>query len=65
MNVTQVRLSPLEPYSSYRFRARCRFATGLWSEWSAEVSGQTEEEGKQGRLAQRQSGCQCNIGLPV
>lgn len=47
MNVTEVRLSSLEPYSSYRFMVRCRFATGLWSEWSAEVTGQTEEEGKE------------------
>lgn len=46
MSVTQVRLSSLEPYSLYRFMVRCRFATGLWSEWSEEVSGQTEEEGK-------------------
>lgn len=47
MSVTQVPLSSLEPYSLYRFRVRCRFAAGLWSEWSEEVSGQTEEEGKQ------------------
>lgn len=66
VNVTEVRLSSLEPYTLYRFRVRCRFATGLWSEWSPEVPGRTEEEGKEGRRnSNRQSGCHCVSGLPV
>ncbi|XP_077463738.1 interleukin-12 receptor subunit beta-2 [Stigmatopora argus] len=34
----------LEPYRLYRFRARSKFATGFWSNWSKVVSNWTEEE---------------------
>ncbi|KAM3620479.1 uncharacterized protein V6R79_024118 [Siganus canaliculatus] len=34
----------LEPYRLYHFRARSKFSTGLWSEWSANVSSWTQEE---------------------
>ncbi|XP_077573089.1 interleukin-12 receptor subunit beta-2 [Stigmatopora nigra] len=34
----------LEPYQLYHFRARSKFATGLWSNWSNVVSKWTEEE---------------------
>ncbi|XP_061593779.1 interleukin-12 receptor subunit beta-2 isoform X2 [Cololabis saira] len=37
-------VSSLEPYRLYHFRARAKFSTGLWSNWSAEVSSSTEEE---------------------
>ncbi|KAM6921143.1 interleukin-12 receptor subunit beta-2 [Xenentodon cancila] len=37
-------VSSLEPYRRYRFRARSKFSTGLWSQWSAEVSSSTQEE---------------------
>ncbi|XP_061682287.1 interleukin-12 receptor subunit beta-2 isoform X2 [Syngnathoides biaculeatus] len=35
---------PLEPYRFYHFRARSKFSTGLWSDWSDVTSGWTQEE---------------------
>lgn len=47
-NSVQVQfISSLEPYRLYYFRARSRFSTGLWSQWSAQVSNWTQEEGEQ------------------
>lgn len=40
-------ISSLEPYTLYHFRARSKFNTGLWSQWSANISNWTQEEGKQ------------------
>ncbi|CAK6955179.1 interleukin-12 receptor subunit beta-2 [Scomber scombrus] len=37
-------ISSLEPYRLYHFRARSRFSSGLWSQWSANVSSWTQEE---------------------
>ncbi|XP_034440081.1 interleukin-12 receptor subunit beta-2 isoform X1 [Hippoglossus hippoglossus] len=37
-------ISSLEPYSLYHFRARSRFSTGLWSQWSTNTSSRTQEE---------------------
>ncbi|XP_075943613.1 interleukin-12 receptor subunit beta-2 [Anarhichas minor] len=37
-------VSSLEPYTLYHFRARSKFSTGLWSQWSANVSSWTQEE---------------------
>ncbi|XP_029002024.1 interleukin-12 receptor subunit beta-2 [Betta splendens] len=37
-------ISSLEPYRLYHFKARSKFATGLWSEWSSTVTSWTEEE---------------------
>nr|XP_020467896.1 interleukin-12 receptor subunit beta-2-like [Monopterus albus]XP_020467897.1 interleukin-12 receptor subunit beta-2-like [Monopterus albus]XP_020467898.1 interleukin-12 receptor subunit beta-2-like [Monopterus albus] len=37
-------ISSLEPYRLYHFRARSKFSTGLWSEWSKSISGWTQEE---------------------
>ncbi|XP_056234743.1 interleukin-12 receptor subunit beta-2 isoform X2 [Seriola aureovittata] len=37
-------ISSLEPYRLYYFRARSKFSTGLWSQWSLNVSCLTEEE---------------------
>uniref|UniRef100_A0A8C2XIZ9 Interleukin 12 receptor, beta 2a n=1 Tax=Cyclopterus lumpus TaxID=8103 RepID=A0A8C2XIZ9_CYCLU len=37
-------VSPLEPYTLYHFRARSKFSTGLWSQWSADISAWTQEE---------------------
>ncbi|KAG7233972.1 hypothetical protein INR49_028686, partial [Caranx melampygus] len=34
----------LEPYTLYYFRARSKFSTGLWSQWSSNVFRWTEEE---------------------
>lgn len=65
MSVTQVPLSSLEPYSLYRFRVRCRFAAGLWSEWSEEVSGQTEEEGEQEAPATTLPPCSDSLAVVV
>ncbi|XP_041790745.1 interleukin-12 receptor subunit beta-2 [Chelmon rostratus] len=45
MSSVQVRfISALEPYRLYHFRARSKFSTGMWSEWSADVSSRTQEE---------------------
>ncbi|XP_033477219.1 interleukin-12 receptor subunit beta-2 [Epinephelus lanceolatus] len=43
MSVVQVS-SSLEPYTLYHFRARSKFSTGLWSQWSANISSWTQEE---------------------
>nr|XP_057929338.1 interleukin-12 receptor subunit beta-2 [Doryrhamphus excisus]XP_057929340.1 interleukin-12 receptor subunit beta-2 [Doryrhamphus excisus] len=37
-------ISFLDPYRLYSFRARAKFSTGLWSEWSAIISTWTQEE---------------------
>uniref|UniRef100_A0A3Q2NNF6 Interleukin 12 receptor, beta 2a n=1 Tax=Fundulus heteroclitus TaxID=8078 RepID=A0A3Q2NNF6_FUNHE len=37
-------ISSLEPCSLYSFRARSRFSTGLWSQWSPTIANRTEEE---------------------
>lgn len=56
MSSVQVRfISALEPYRLYHFRARSKFSTGMWSEWSADVSSRTQEEGKRVRLYWRAS----------
>lgn len=34
----------LQPFRPYQFRARSRFRTGLWSNWSHSVSSWTQEE---------------------
>ncbi|CAG5864611.1 unnamed protein product [Menidia menidia] len=34
----------LEPNRLYYFRARSKFSTGLWSPWSSNISGRTEDE---------------------
>uniref|UniRef100_A0A3Q2Q484 Interleukin 12 receptor, beta 2a n=1 Tax=Fundulus heteroclitus TaxID=8078 RepID=A0A3Q2Q484_FUNHE len=39
-------ISSLEPCSLYSFRARSRFSTGLWSQWSPTIANRTEEEGE-------------------
>ncbi|XP_035508641.1 interleukin-12 receptor subunit beta-2 [Morone saxatilis] len=39
-------ISSLEPYRLYHFRARSKFSTGLWSQWSTNVSSRTQEEGR-------------------
>ncbi|TKS74770.1 Interleukin-12 receptor subunit beta-2 [Collichthys lucidus] len=45
MSLVQDRsISSLEPYRLYHFRARSRFNTGSWSQWSANVSSWTQEE---------------------
>ncbi|XP_069550903.1 interleukin-12 receptor subunit beta-2 [Brachyistius frenatus] len=44
-NSSRVRsISSLEPYRLYHFRARSKFSTGLWSQWSTNISSWTEEE---------------------
>ncbi|XP_053710539.1 interleukin-12 receptor subunit beta-2 isoform X1 [Synchiropus splendidus] len=43
-NSSQVLVSSLEPNTRYDFRARWKFRTGSWSEWSASVSSSTQEE---------------------
>ncbi|XP_073332771.1 interleukin-12 receptor subunit beta-2 [Pagrus major] len=41
----QVRtISSLEPYRLYHFRARSKFSSGLWSQWSSNISSWTQEE---------------------
>ncbi|KAM4740015.1 interleukin-12 receptor subunit beta-2 [Anableps anableps] len=37
-------IASLKPCSLYSFRARSRFSTGLWSQWSSNISNWTEEE---------------------
>ncbi|MEQ2237260.1 hypothetical protein ILYODFUR_021412, partial [Ilyodon furcidens] len=37
-------ISSLKPCSLYHFRARSRFSTGLWSQWSSTIFKCTEEE---------------------
>ncbi|KAF7665254.1 hypothetical protein LDENG_00149550 [Lucifuga dentata] len=37
-------ISFLEPYTLYQFRARTKFSTGLWSQWSTNISCWTSEE---------------------
>ncbi|XP_020509157.1 interleukin-12 receptor subunit beta-2 [Labrus bergylta] len=37
-------ISSLEPFRLYHFRARSRFSTGMWSPWSGNTSGRTQEE---------------------
>ncbi|XP_071751860.2 interleukin-12 receptor subunit beta-2 [Centroberyx gerrardi] len=37
-------ISSLEPYRLYYFRARAKFSTGLWSQWSTNISNWTQEE---------------------
>ncbi|XP_040897103.1 interleukin-12 receptor subunit beta-2 [Toxotes jaculatrix] len=37
-------ISPLQPYGLYHFRARSKFSTGLWSQWSTNISSWTQEE---------------------
>ncbi|XP_053285862.1 interleukin-12 receptor subunit beta-2 [Pleuronectes platessa] len=37
-------ISSLEPYSLYHFKVRSRFSTGLWSQWSTNISSWTQEE---------------------
>ncbi|XP_054458660.1 interleukin-12 receptor subunit beta-2 [Anoplopoma fimbria] len=37
-------ISSLEPYTLYHFRARSKFSTGLWSQWSEKISSLTQEE---------------------
>ncbi|XP_026201283.1 interleukin-12 receptor subunit beta-2 [Anabas testudineus] len=37
-------ITSLEPYTLYHFRARVRFSSGLWSEWSASISNWTQED---------------------
>lgn len=37
-------IGSLEPFRLYHFRARSRFSTGLWSDWSLSKSSWTEEE---------------------
>ncbi|CAJ1060180.1 interleukin-12 receptor subunit beta-2 [Xyrichtys novacula] len=45
MGQTQVlSISSLEPYRLYHFRARSRFSSGVWSQWSRDISGWTQEE---------------------
>ncbi|XP_041861134.1 interleukin-12 receptor subunit beta-2 [Melanotaenia boesemani] len=34
----------LEPYRLYHFRVRSKFSTGLWSQWSSNISSWTQEE---------------------
>uniref|UniRef100_A0A3B3B8D1 Interleukin 12 receptor, beta 2a n=1 Tax=Oryzias melastigma TaxID=30732 RepID=A0A3B3B8D1_ORYME len=40
-------IGSLEPHRLYHFRARSKFRSGLWSSWSSNVSGWTQEEGKE------------------
>ncbi|XP_078115485.1 interleukin-12 receptor subunit beta-2 [Sander vitreus] len=45
MSSVQVQsISSLEPYMLYHFRARSKFSSGLWSQWSANISSWTQEE---------------------
>ncbi|KAM9762799.1 interleukin-12 receptor subunit beta-2 isoform 1-T2 [Menidia menidia] len=45
MNSSQAWSIPcLEPNRLYYFRARSKFSTGLWSPWSSNISGRTEDE---------------------
>ncbi|KAM9358033.1 interleukin-12 receptor subunit beta-2 [Symphorus nematophorus] len=45
VSLEQVRfVSSLEPYRLYHFRARSKFSTGLWSQWSTNISSRTQEE---------------------
>ncbi|XP_072245926.1 interleukin-12 receptor subunit beta-2 isoform X2 [Leuresthes tenuis] len=45
MNSSQAwSISSLEPYRLYHFRARSKFSTGLWSQWSSNISSWTQEE---------------------
>ncbi|XP_042272569.1 interleukin-12 receptor subunit beta-2 [Thunnus maccoyii] len=45
MSLVQVQpVSSLEPYRLYHFRARSKFSTGLWSQWSTNISSWTQEE---------------------
>ncbi|XP_036971810.1 interleukin-12 receptor subunit beta-2 [Acanthopagrus latus] len=37
-------ISSLEPYRLYYFRARSKFSSGLWSQWSSNISSWTQEE---------------------
>ncbi|XP_024134717.1 interleukin-12 receptor subunit beta-2 isoform X2 [Oryzias melastigma] len=37
-------IGSLEPHRLYHFRARSKFRSGLWSSWSSNVSGWTQEE---------------------
>ncbi|XP_028260511.1 interleukin-12 receptor subunit beta-2 [Parambassis ranga] len=37
-------ISSLEPYRLYYFRARTKFSSGLWSQWSTNTSSWTQEE---------------------
>ncbi|CAL9695633.1 unnamed protein product [Knipowitschia caucasica] len=43
-NVSNGLVESLQPYTLYQFRARSKFATGLWSDWSRPVSVRTQEE---------------------
>uniref|UniRef100_I3J319 Interleukin 12 receptor, beta 2a n=1 Tax=Oreochromis niloticus TaxID=8128 RepID=I3J319_ORENI len=44
MNSSHWSISSLEPYRLYHFRARSKFSTGLWSEWSTNICAWTQEE---------------------
>uniref|UniRef100_A0A3P9BZX0 Interleukin 12 receptor, beta 2a n=1 Tax=Maylandia zebra TaxID=106582 RepID=A0A3P9BZX0_9CICH len=44
MNSSHWSISSLEPYRLYHFRARSKFSTGLWSEWSTNIYAWTQEE---------------------
>ncbi|XP_076009180.1 interleukin-12 receptor subunit beta-2 isoform X2 [Genypterus blacodes] len=45
MGLVQVQsISSLEPYRKYHFRARAKFSTGYWSQWSTHISCWTQEE---------------------
>uniref|UniRef100_A0A667XFZ1 Interleukin 12 receptor, beta 2a n=1 Tax=Myripristis murdjan TaxID=586833 RepID=A0A667XFZ1_9TELE len=37
-------ISSLQPYTLYHFRARTKLSTGLWSQWSTQISNWTQEE---------------------
>ncbi|XP_067368515.1 interleukin-12 receptor subunit beta-2 isoform X1 [Channa argus] len=37
-------ISLLEPYTLYNFQARSKLSTGLWSQWSTNISSWTQEE---------------------
>ncbi|XP_076578979.1 interleukin-12 receptor subunit beta-2 [Chaetodon auriga] len=51
MGLIQVRaISALEPSRLYHFRARSKFSSGLWSEWSTDVSSRTQEEAPSAEL---------------
>ncbi len=64
MSLEQVRsISSLEPYRLYHFRARSKFRSGLWSQWSTDVSSWTQEEGKQSGSINLQLYCRAYLCL--
>uniref|UniRef100_A0A3Q4IAG5 Interleukin 12 receptor, beta 2a n=1 Tax=Neolamprologus brichardi TaxID=32507 RepID=A0A3Q4IAG5_NEOBR len=55
MNSSHCSISSLEPYRLYHFRARSKFSTGLWSEWSTNICAWTQEE--------RKYSCEANVSI--